>query len=86
MHRSLLSAGEETNQKYQWLSTVPVQSHHAKAREDLVAGTGMWLMERHHYIDWKQSSKSCAILLHGSLGCGKTKLMSVCTALKWCRS
>ncbi|KAG9943476.1 hypothetical protein KCU85_g8660, partial [Aureobasidium melanogenum] len=68
---------EETNQKYQWLSTVPVQSHHAKAREDLVAGTGMWLMERHHYIDWKQSSKSCAILLHGSLGCGKTKLMSV---------
>ncbi|KAG9849039.1 hypothetical protein KCU98_g4707, partial [Aureobasidium melanogenum] len=68
---------EETNQKFQWLSTVPVQSHHKKAKEDVVPGTGMWLMERHHYIDWKQSSKSCAILLHGSLGCGKTKLMSV---------
>ncbi|KAG9563175.1 hypothetical protein KCU71_g8184, partial [Aureobasidium melanogenum] len=68
---------EETNQKFQWMSTVPVQSHHKKAKEDVVAGTGMWLMERHHYIDWKQSSRSCAILLHGSLGCGKTKLMSV---------
>ncbi|KAH0171452.1 hypothetical protein KCU67_g2167, partial [Aureobasidium melanogenum] len=68
---------EETNQKFQWMSTVPVQSHHKKAKEDVVPGTGMWLMERNHYIDWKQSSKSCAILLHGSLGCGKTKLMSV---------
>ncbi|THY57785.1 ankyrin [Aureobasidium pullulans] len=64
-------------QKFRWLSTVPVQSHHAKAHEDLVTDTGSWLMERHHFIDWKQSSKSCAILLHGSLGCGKTKLMSV---------
>ncbi|THX86342.1 ankyrin [Aureobasidium pullulans] len=62
-------------QKFRWLSTVPVQSHHAKAHEDLVPDTGSWLMERHHFIDWKQSSKSCAILLHGSLGCGKTKLM-----------
>ncbi|KAG9842500.1 hypothetical protein KCU98_g9180, partial [Aureobasidium melanogenum] len=68
---------EEANQKFHWLSTVPVQSHHAKAHEDVVAGTGTWLMERHHYIDWKLSSASCAILVHGSLGCGKTKLMSV---------
>ncbi|THZ22360.1 ankyrin [Aureobasidium pullulans] len=68
---------EEMKQKFRWLSTVPVQSHHAKAHEDLVPDTGSWLMERHHFIDWKQSSKSCAILLHGSLGCGKTKLMSV---------
>jgi predicted ATPase len=79
-------AGEETKQKFQWLSTIPVQSHHAKANQDLVADTGLWLMKGQHYIDWKQSTKSCAFLLHGSLGCGKTALMSVCAVLEWYRT
>jgi predicted ATPase len=82
LHSYLPFAGEGTKQKFQWLSTVPVQSHHAKANQDLVADTGLWLMTRQLYIDWKQSTKSCAFLLHGSLGCGKTALMSVCTVLQ----
>jgi predicted ATPase len=69
-------------QKFQWLSTIPVQSHHAKANQDLVADTGLWLTKRQLYIDWKQSTKSCAFLLHGSPGCGKTALMSVCTVVE----
>ena len=60
-----------------WLSSVPFSRHHEWHSESRVPGSGKWLLDHPQYLSWKRSSKSSILLLHGTLGSGKTSLVSV---------
>jgi len=68
---------EEQLKRVEWLSRVRVDLHHARSKEGLVKDSGKWIFERHGYIDWKDTTNSSALWLHGIVGCGKTSLVSV---------
>ncbi|KAI8675457.1 hypothetical protein NCS57_00446900 [Fusarium keratoplasticum] len=60
----------------QWLSGIPHLSDHDAARAGRVDGTGEWLLRHQVYNDWRNTSASMVLWLHGIPGCGKTKLSS----------
>ena len=60
-----------------WLSSVPFAAHHAKLREDLVPGSGKWLLENPSFKNWRALPDPATFWLHGKIGCGKTRLMSI---------
>lgn len=59
-----------------WLSAVPYTQHQQMHDDQRVPGTGQWLLEHPQYLQWKRSSVSSILLLHGTLGSGKTMLAS----------
>lgn len=59
-----------------WLSAVPYTQHQQTHDDQRVPGTGQWLLEHPQYLQWKRSSVSSILLLHGTLGSGKTMLAS----------
>ena len=60
----------------QWLSTIPCHQHHDSMKSDLLYDSGRWLLSSPEYLDWKTSSSSDIIWLHGIPGCGKTRLVT----------
>ncbi|KAK2468826.1 hypothetical protein H9L39_19588 [Fusarium oxysporum f. sp. albedinis] len=61
----------------QWLSKEPYRKHHQLVREDVVEGTGQWLLSDPVYLQWKEESASSILWLHGIPGSGKSKLVSL---------
>ena len=59
----------------QWLSTIPYEQHHQNVRKDRLNGSGLWLLGKPKFTDWRLSSVSSILWLHGIPGCGKSKLM-----------
>ncbi|KAK7575405.1 hypothetical protein V3481_017365 [Fusarium oxysporum f. sp. vasinfectum] len=60
-----------------WLSKEPYRKHHQLVKEDLIEGTGQWLLSDPIYQRWKKDSASSILWLHGIPGSGKSKLVSV---------
>ena len=60
-----------------WLSTVRQNRHHDAAQRDILRSSGRWLLEHPDYQDWRDSTNSSVLWIHGLLGTGKTKLVSV---------
>ena len=60
-----------------WLSPVPFKLHHKHHSENRLPASGGWLLSHADYLQWKASSTSSILLLHGSAGSGKTALVSV---------
>ncbi|KAK2667987.1 NWD NACHT-NTPase, N-terminal [Fusarium oxysporum f. sp. vasinfectum] len=60
-----------------WLSKEPYRKHHQLVKEDLIEGTGQWLLSDPIYRRWKKDSASSILWLHGIPGSGKSKLVSV---------
>ena len=61
----------------QWLSTIQCFGHHRRAYEELLKCAGLWLFKHRDYMQWRSSSGSAMLWLHGSPGSGKSKLVYV---------
>lgn len=59
------------------ISTIPYPSHHKTISRSRLTGSGSWLLQHPAFIDWRTSSSSTILWLHGMPGCGKTKLCSI---------
>ncbi|OCK79032.1 hypothetical protein K432DRAFT_300680, partial [Lepidopterella palustris CBS 459.81] len=61
----------------EWLSPVPYIDHHNNIHKDRLEGSGLWLFRKQQYQDWRESSCSSILWLHGIPGSGKTTLLSL---------
>jgi hypothetical protein len=59
------------------VSTIPYSAHHKAVARDRLQGSGAWLLRKPVYQDWRSSSSSSVLWLHGIPGSGKTKLVSM---------
>ena len=48
-----------------WLSNTPYKTHHHSLSKGLLKGTGSWLLEKPQFVDWRNSSVSSVLWLHG---------------------
>ena len=68
---------DQRKEALQWLSTVEWEEPHHKSCEDILKGTGQWLLEHPAFLDWLNSSVSTIFWLNGIPGSGKSKLTSI---------
>ena len=59
-----------------WLSPVPFSSHHKQNSKNRMVDSCQWLLTCDKYLDWRKTSSSSILLLHGIMGSGKTLLAS----------
>ncbi|KAI4129777.1 MAG: hypothetical protein LQ338_002087 [Usnochroma carphineum] len=74
LHTSLKK--EQRRQILSWLSSVRYREHHRSSFSAVMPGSCSWLLHKREYIDWKTSSCSAILWIHGIPGSGKSKLMS----------
>jgi hypothetical protein len=60
-----------------WLSKEPHIQHQMNAWKGFNPGTGQRLLADENYLKWQRTSTSSILWLHGRIGSGKTKLMSL---------
>ncbi|OAL55020.1 hypothetical protein IQ07DRAFT_608823 [Pyrenochaeta sp. DS3sAY3a] len=65
------------NKIIKWLSPEPHMGHHNQAKRGVLESTGQWLLSDAVFMKWKDESASSILWLHGSLGTGKSKLVSI---------
>ena len=58
-----------------WTAQIPYHRHYKQGVEKALEGTGTWLLSLPNFIQWKQSSSSEMLWLHGMPGSGKSTLM-----------
>ncbi len=68
---------EEKTALFAWLSTIPHKKHYKTALKGLLPGSGAWLRSRFEFVEWRGSSISSILWLHGIPGSGKSKLVSM---------
>ena len=66
---------EERRKILNWLSEQPYIQHHNNVKRDILEGTGSWLLKDDMLLDWRRSSASSILWLHGIPGSGKSKLV-----------
>lgn len=66
----------ERAQVLMWISPIPHEKAHLNARHNRTQDTGKWLLNHSLYLQWKESSTSGILWLHGMPGTGKSKLVS----------
>ena len=56
-----------TNQSdiLRWISSIPYEENHRTARKGRIDGTGKWLLNHKRYQEWRGSSASMILWLHG---------------------
>jgi hypothetical protein len=64
----------------QWLSTVPCPQHHQNVCRDRLYKSGLWMLGKEEFLDWKKTSASAMLWLHGIPGSGKSKLFALSVA------
>jgi len=65
---------------FNWLSAIPYAKHHGAKSELLLSGSCQWLFAKPVFLDWKRSSASSILWLHGIPGSGKSML--TCSVIK----
>ena len=58
-----------------WMSPEPYIQHHEQTKQDVLSGTGQWLLSDPVFEMWKKESASSILWLHGIPGSGKSKLV-----------
>ena len=58
-----------------WLSNVQYKQHHRSISETLLEGTGSWLLAKRQFVEWRNSSVSSVLWLHGIRGSSTTCLV-----------
>ena len=53
----------------QWISSIPYAENHFFARQERTNGTGGWLLRHEKYREWRISSASMILWLHGDREC-----------------
>ena len=56
---------EERLQILRWLSDIQYKKHHQSLSKGLLEGTGSWLLGKPQFVDWRNSSVSSVLWLHG---------------------
>ena len=49
----------------QWISSIPYEDNHKTASQGRTEGTGQWLLQHQRYLEWRKSSASMILWLHG---------------------
>ena len=52
-----------------WISDVQYRTHHQTLSNGLLEGTGTWLLKKREYVEWRNSSVSSILWLHGIREC-----------------
>ncbi|KAF2489858.1 hypothetical protein BU16DRAFT_566956 [Lophium mytilinum] len=76
---SLLWARSERHENKKildWISVVPHADHHSYVQEKRAKGTGKWFLSRAEYREWRESTASTTLWLHGIPGAGKTNVVA----------
>jgi len=60
-----------------WLSSQPYLLHHEQVKKGVIDGTGKWLLSNPIFQEWRNTSTSSVLWLHGIPGSGKSKLISI---------
>jgi hypothetical protein len=55
----------ERLQVFEWLSSVKYMTHHRIKFKVLLPGSGQWLFEKQEFLEWRKSSVSSILWLHG---------------------
>jgi hypothetical protein len=53
------------NKILKWISTIEYKKHHQNAKEGLLEGSGKWLLSKKEFREWRSSSASGILWLHG---------------------
>lgn len=67
---------EQRTRILSWLSKVRYREHHKTSFSAVMSGSCSWLRQKAEYVDWKASSISSILWIHGIPGSGKSKLLS----------
>lgn len=59
-----------------WLSSSPFTRHHETLSETRMPNSATWVLDHPEFRDWKNSSTSSILLLHGIPGSGKSNICS----------
>lgn len=71
LSQSLIESRNESKSKeerleiLQWLSNVQYKKHHQSLSKGLLEGTGSWLLKKPQVVEWRNSSVSSVLWLHG---------------------
>jgi hypothetical protein len=60
-----------------WLSDIPYESNHYTACKGRTDGTGKWLLRHERYGEWRGSSASTILWLHGIRRCSTPTLLMI---------
>ncbi|MCJ1269051.1 hypothetical protein MMC22_008939 [Lobaria immixta] len=72
LHDSLKQS--ERQDVFKWMSQIPYPTHHKTMGKDLLSESGLWLLQKLEFTQWRKSSSSSILWLHGIPGSGKSKL------------
>lgn len=65
-HKEIESQMKEERLKIlSWLSNVQYKKHHQSVPKGLLEGTGSWLLGKPQFVEWRNSSVSSVLWLHG---------------------
>lgn len=53
----------------EWISAIPYAENHDFACQGRTSGTGEWLLQHRRYLEWRTSSASMILWLHGAREC-----------------
>ena len=56
---------DKRNKILSWVSDIPYEEIHYVARKGWTNGTGKWLLDHERYVEWRASSTSTILWLHG---------------------
>jgi hypothetical protein len=62
-----------------WVSDIQYESNHYTARKERTDGTGEWLLRHERYQEWRRSSASTILWLHGIRRCPAFTLPAILT-------
>ena len=74
LHAKLQKA--ERRELLTWLSTTRYREHHKSSWSTVMSGSGAWLEQKQAFIEWKSTSSSSILWIHGIPGSGKSKLLT----------
>lgn len=57
--------GESKMKMLAWISTMRYSEHHDHTRKHRLKDSGMWFISHPSYVQWRQSTTSCVLWVHG---------------------
>lgn len=55
----------ERRDVFKWMSQIPYTTHHKTMGKGILPESGLWLLRRLEFIQWRKSSSSSILWLHG---------------------
>lgn len=55
----------ERRELFKWMSQIPYKTHHKTVGKNLLPKSGLWLQQKTDFIQWRKSSSSSILWLHG---------------------